>query len=118
MQNTTWDEAPRLEPAPGVKISIIGNGMFATMCHTIIEPGSVVAWHGHHQEQMGTLISGKGVLTSGEKEVQAEVGTAWFIPPNEEHKFVAMGEEPAIIIETFAPARVDYIINSKIPNAR
>lgn len=113
MQDTTWEKAPRLEPVPGVKISIIGNGMYATMCHIVIQPGAVVDWHGHHQEQMGTLISGKGVLTSGDNKVEANVGASWLIPPMEQHKFEAKGEQPAVIIETFAPARVDYVINAK-----
>jgi len=113
MQDTTWEEAPRFEPVPGVKISIIGNGMYASMCHIVIQPGAVVDWHGHPQEQMGTLISGKGELTSGDKKVSAEPGAAWFIPPNEEHKFETTGDEPAVIIETFAPPRVDYILKAK-----
>lgn len=113
MQDTTWDEAQSLEPVKGVKISIIGNGMFATMCYIVIQPGAVVDWHGHHQEQMGTLISGKGELKSGGKNVLAEKGAAWYIPPNEEHRFEAKGDEPAVIIETFAPARVDYLIKAK-----
>ena len=113
MQATTWEEAPRLAPVPGVDIRIIGNGMHATMCYIVINPGAVVDWHGHHQEQMGTLIAGSGELTSGGKTVKAKPGAAWFIPPNEEHKFVANGSEAAVIIETFAPARVDYLLAAK-----
>lgn len=112
MQPTTWEKAPRFEPIPGVDIRIIGNGMHATMCYIVIGPGAVVDWHGHPHEQMGTLISGQGRLTSGDKAVEAEVGAAWFIPPNEEHKFETIGDEPAIIIETFAPARTDYVIQA------
>ncbi|MCJ7732399.1 cupin domain-containing protein, partial [Candidatus Bathyarchaeota archaeon] len=62
---------------------------------------------------MGTLIAGSGELTSGGKTVKAQPGAAWFIPPNEEHKFVANGKEAAVIIETFAPARVDYVIKAR-----
>jgi len=113
MQPTTWEKAPRFEPIPGVDIRIIGNGMHATMCYIVIHPGAVVDWHGHPHEQMGTLISGKGRLTSGKKVVEGEPGAAWFIPPNEEHKFKTIGDEPAVIIETFAPARTDYVIQAK-----
>jgi quercetin dioxygenase-like cupin family protein len=113
MQDTTWVKAPSFEPIPRVKISIIGNGMHATMCHIVIKSGAVIDWHGHPQEQMGTLISGTGKLTSRNKTVEAEKGSAWYIPPNDEHKFQNTGEKPAVIIETFAPARVDYIIKAK-----
>jgi quercetin dioxygenase-like cupin family protein len=113
MQDTAWDKAPSLEPAPGVKISIIGNGMNATMCYIVIKPGALVDWHGHPHEQMGTLISGSGELSSGGKTVKAKPGSAWFIPPNEEHKFVTTGDKDAVIIETFAPARVDYVIKAR-----
>ena len=113
MQSTTWDEAPRFEPFEGVDIRVIGNGMHATMCYIVIHPGAVVDWHGHPNAQMGTLLSGAGVLSTAEKPVKAKPGAAWFIPPHEEHKFVTTGDEPAVIIETFAPARVDYVIQVK-----
>ncbi|MCW4048590.1 MAG: cupin domain-containing protein [Candidatus Bathyarchaeota archaeon] len=113
MQDTTWEKAPSLEPVPGVKISIIGNGMHASQCYIVIGPGAVVDWHAHPQEQMGTLISGAGELSTRERTVKAKPGAAWFLSPNEEHKFVTTGDEPAIIIETFAPARVDYVIKAK-----
>ena len=113
MQPTSWDEAPRFEPVPGVDIRIIGNGMHATQCYIIIHAGAVVDWHSHPHEQMGTLISGSGTLTSGGKSVSAKPGAAWFIPPNEEHKFEANGGDDAVIIETFAPARVDYVIKAR-----
>jgi len=102
-----------LEPVPGVDIRIIGNGMRATMCYIVIQPSAVLDWHSHPQEQMGTVISGTGELTSGSKTLNAEKGTAWYIPPNEKHRFVATGDQETIIIETFAPARVDYLLAAK-----
>lgn len=113
MEATTWEDAPRLELLPGVDIRIIGNGMHATQCYIVIHPGAVVDWHGHPNEQMGTLISGAGELSTREKTVKAKPGAAWYLSSNEEHKFVTTGDEPAVIIETFAPARVDYIIKAK-----
>ena len=110
MQDTTWEKAPSFEPVPGVKISVIGNGMHATQCYIVIQPGAVVDWHIHPHEQMGTLISGAGELSTRAKKVKAGPGAAWFLQPNEEHKFETTGEEPAIVIETFAPARTDYVI--------
>ena len=59
---------------------------------------------------MGTLISGAGELSTRSKTVKAKPGAAWFLQPNEEHKFQTTGKEPAVIIETFAPARTDYVI--------
>lgn len=113
MHATSWEEAKRLEPVPGVDIRIIGNGMHATMCYIVIQPGAVIDWHGHPQEQMGTLVSGSGELISGGKTVKAKPGAVWYIPPNEEHKFEAYGPEAAIVIEVFAPARVDYLLAAK-----
>ncbi|HDJ22211.1 MAG TPA: cupin domain-containing protein [Candidatus Bathyarchaeota archaeon] len=113
MKTTEWDKAPSLNPVPGVEISIIGNGMHATMCYIVIQPGGVVDWHTHPHEQMGTLIAGSGELTSGDETVRATPGAAWYIPPGERHRFVANGEEAAVIIETFAPARVDYVIQAR-----
>ena len=113
VQPTTWDEAPRFEPFEGVDIRIIGNGMHATQCYIVIHPGAVVDWHQHPHEQMGTLISGAGELSTRDKTIKAKPGAAWFLLPHEEHKFVTKGDEPAVIIETFAPARTDYVIKAK-----
>src|SRR4030042_333964 len=110
MQDTNWEKAPSFEPVPEVRISIIGNGMHGTQCYIVIQPGAVVDWHGHPHEQMGTLISGAGELSTRSKTVKAKPGAAWFLQPNEEHKFQTTGKEPAVIIETFAPARTDYVI--------
>lgn len=113
VQPTSWDEAPRFEPFEGVDIRILGNGMYATMCYIVIHPGAVVDWHSHPHEQMGTLISGAGELSTRDKVVKGTPGAAWFLSPNEEHKFETKGDEPAVIIETFAPARTDYVIQVK-----
>ena len=113
VQPTTWDEAPRFEPFEGADIRIIGNGMHATQCYIVIHPGAVVDWHQHPHEQMGTLISGAGELSTRDKTVKAKPGAAWFLSPYEEHKFVTKGDESAVIIETFAPARTDYVIKAK-----
>ena len=113
MEDTTWQKAPCLKPVPGVKISIIGNGHNASLCYIVIHPGAVVDWHSHPHEQMGTLLSGKGELSSGGRTVKATPGAAWRVPPNEEHRFETTGDEPAVIIEAFSPPRVDYVIAAK-----
>jgi len=113
MEDTTWEKAPRLELVPGVSISIIGNGHNASLCYIVIQPGAVVDWHSHPHEQMGTLLSGKGELSSGGRTVKAIPGAAWRVPPNEEHRFETTGKESAVIIEAFSPPRVDYVIAAK-----
>lgn len=113
MQDTDWGKAPALEPVPGVKISIIGNGHNATLCQIIIQPGAVVDWHSHPNEQLGTLISGQGELSNKERTIKSVPGSAWRLQPFEEHKFITTGDEPAVIIEAFSPPRTDYVIAAK-----
>jgi quercetin dioxygenase-like cupin family protein len=113
VEATTWEKAPSCEPVPGVTISIIGNGIHASLCYIVINPGSIVDWHSHPNEQMGTLISGKGELSTPDRTVKATIGAAWKLAPNEEHKFVTTGDEPAIIIEAFSPPRTDYVLKAK-----
>ena len=113
MEDTTWTKAPSFEAVPGIQISIIGNGHNASLCYITVQPGAVVDWHSHPHEQMGTLVSGKGELSSRKRTVKVAPGSAWRFPPDEEHKFVGVGGEPAVIIEAFSPPRVDYVIKAK-----
>jgi quercetin dioxygenase-like cupin family protein len=104
---------PTLETVPGRFGEIIIVGENAMMMRLTVQPNVPTPPHSHPHEQMGTLISGAGTLSTREKEVKATVGAAWFLEPHEEHKFETTGGEPAVIIETFAPARVDYVIQAK-----
>ncbi len=113
MKTRELKDAPKLSPVPGVEIRILGSGENATFCHIIVQPGAKIDTHGHHNEQLGTCLSGSGELVCQEQKVQVDPGKCWTIPADQLHSFIATGEEPAILVEAFSPPREDYLKMAK-----
>jgi len=59
-----------------------------------VEPGSSTPPHSHPWEHEAYVLSGRGVVVSGEKETQIAKDSVVFVPPNEHHCFVNNGTEP------------------------
>lgn len=108
MKSRNVDSAPRLKPADGVEIILIGDGMRLTLAKITCRPGSLIQDHSHPNEQSGTCIEGEGILTSGGKPLKVVPGVAWTILGDEVHSFKVTGKSNAVIIEAFSPPREDY----------
>ena len=108
MKSRDVESAPRLNPADGVEIILIGDGKRLTLTKITCSPGSLIQDHSHPNEQSGTCIEGEGILTSGGKQLRVVPGVAWTIPGDEIHSFEATGKSNAVIIEAFSPPREDY----------
>jgi quercetin dioxygenase-like cupin family protein len=113
MKTNSWEKAPRMSPAEGVDIRIIGSGEKVMLTYIVAQPGAVVPDHKHPHEQIGTCIKGEGVLTSGGKKFKTVAGASWYIPSNEPHDWVNTSKGETILIETFAPPRDDYLSKAK-----
>jgi quercetin dioxygenase-like cupin family protein len=113
MNTSSWEKAPRLTPAPGVEIRILGSGEKVMLVYIIAQPGAVVPDHKHPHEQIGTCIKGEGLLTSAGKKFKTVAGASWQIPGGESHDWVNTGMSEAILIETFGPPREDYASKAK-----
>jgi quercetin dioxygenase-like cupin family protein len=111
-------EAPTLETVKGRHGVILQSGQKIMMMLLTVQPGIPTAPHSHPHEQVGYLIEGRGVLSSGGESVEIEAGTSFLIPPNESHNFNATGEKPAIIIDVFSPPRKDYLEKAKTEGKR
>jgi quercetin dioxygenase-like cupin family protein len=59
-----------------------------------VEPGSSTPPHSHWWEHEVFVLSGRGVVVSGEGETQIVKDSVVFIPPDEHHCFVNNGDEP------------------------
>ena len=108
MKSISVDKAPGFVPVKGAKMSLIGDGKNITLVKIEIKPGAIFPDHSHFNEQVGTCIEGKGILTSGNKTLNVFPGITWVIPGGEIHKFEASGEKPVIIYEAWSPPREDY----------
>ena len=107
MKSIRVEKAPKFEPVAGAKMNLIGDGVNMTLTRIYIEPGTIFPDHSHPNEQIGTCVEGKGVLTSGGDELEVEPGVAWTIPAGESHMFEAR-DKPVVIYEAWSPPREDY----------
>lgn len=94
------------QPAEGVELKVVsGNKM--TLVTFYLSPGSAMPEHSHPHEQMGLIVKGKLELTIGDEKKTVAKGDAWHIPSDVSHKGVCL-DEPAEVVEVFAPPREDY----------
>jgi quercetin dioxygenase-like cupin family protein len=113
MKSTNLEKAHKFSPIKGVEFKILGTGMNLTLCHIIVDPGATIEDHSHHNEQIGTCLWGRGELVSGGEKIEIGPESCWTIPPNEIHRFTALGNESVALVEAFSPPREDYIKMAK-----
>jgi len=105
------DTAPKLEPIPGVKMTVLtglhGERMMMVLGTTL--PGNTGPMHSHPHEQTGMVCAGKGLVRIGKEEKILQKGDFYSIPGNIPHGDTCMGEEPFVMLEIFSPVREDFI---------
>lgn len=114
MKSSSVEAAPRFEPVEGAEMALIGDGEKMTLTRIYIKPGAVFPDHTHPNEQIGTCVEGRGVLTSGGDVLKVEPGVTWTIPAGEVHRFEAKGDRPVVIYEVWSPPREDYRSMAKL----
>lgn len=87
----------------GVIFQYLGKGQNMNVFHWNMADGSVVALHKHPEEQFGYVIKGGFEIELEGKKYILKAGDAYFIPPDEVHSFIAIGDTEAIDI--FAPVK-------------
>lgn len=105
MEVSSLDGATATEALDGVHLAQVASGERASMQQFRIEPGAVVDPHDHHHEQVGWLASGTLVFDVEGEEVTVEAGDSYAIPGGERHGVVNRGDEAAVGVEVFVPAR-------------
>ena len=113
MNTSTNLTAPKMSPADGIEITILGHTDKVMLTYITAQPGSIVPSHSHTHDQVGTCIVGEGELISGAKKHKTFPGTAWTIPGTEIHEWKNTGKGVAILIECFSPPREDYLAKAK-----
>jgi quercetin dioxygenase-like cupin family protein len=66
--------------------------------------GTLASAHTHDtQEEILYVLSGKGAIIAGEKEIRMVPGVAVFIPPMLSHQIRADGDETLRVVTLFSP---------------
>ena len=106
---SAFDELAAMSPYaiwPGVRARAVGSER-TTFAVVELDPGTVVPEHAHENEQVGVLVSGSARFRVGDEERDVSPGGVWSIPPNVPHE-VEAGPDGAVVVEVFAPARMDW----------
>ncbi|HEX9270199.1 MAG TPA: cupin domain-containing protein [Candidatus Limnocylindria bacterium] len=98
-------DLPVKEPIPGMLMRLI-NASAATIAITDLAPKTVVDSHKHEVEQIGIVTKGSLVMViAGEQRILTP-GDSYRVPPNASHG-ARVFEEPAQVIDVWAPPRTD-----------
>jgi quercetin dioxygenase-like cupin family protein len=84
------------------------HGELITLSVVELQPGCVIPAHEHENEQVGMLISGALTFRVGEERRELGPGATWCIGAHVSHE-VTTGPRGAVVIESFSPARVDWL---------
>ena len=101
----SWDQIERFEfEHEGNQTQIIsGNNMH--LLRAVFEPGAVYPMHSHPHEQFSVLLSGRILLTVGEEVREIGAGDGWYAGCHVPHGGKILGDEPAVFIDVYSPAR-------------
>lgn len=97
-------------PAQRIWDGVVGrvvHGENLTLAVVELEPGSVIPEHSHENEQVGVCVAGSLRFRIGDETRELGPGHTWRVPAQRPHE-VKTGPDGAVVIETFAPVRVDW----------
>lgn len=91
----------------GVKRKIMGYDKDLMLVKVDFDKGAVGSLHAHPHSQATYVVSGKFELTIGDEKKVIEAGDGYYVAPDVLHGCVCL--EPGILIDTFSPAREDFL---------
>lgn len=74
-----------------------------------LDPGAVVSWHSHEQEQVSFVLKGQAEVRTSEGVYVFNEGSAYNFKPNEPHETRNPGPDKLVVIEVFSPPREDLL---------
>lgn len=93
--------------AQGVRRQILGYDSKLMLVRVYFDKGGIGEPHAHPHQQVSYVEKGKfEVEIAGEKEI-LEAGDCFVVPENVRHGAVCL--EEGILIDTFSPAREDFL---------
>ena len=100
------------EKLPGEKLSDkvtrrYVSGEKATLVRLEVKEGAIVPFHHHINEQITYVLQGKIKIIMEGKAWLVASGEVLVIPPNVPHQFEFL--EDSVVIDAFAPPRVDWL---------
>lgn len=99
-------EIKKIDMGGGIVRQDVGEGGSMNVLHWNMSDGALIKLHHHRQEQFGYIIKGGFEMQVGLEKTRLGAGDSYFIPPNVEHSFLALGDTEAI--DVFSPVKDDF----------
>lgn len=81
----------------------LAKGQQQELCWAKYEPGAVYPMHSHAYEQISVIVQGRMRIIVGEESAELGPGDMWFVPAHIPHGGQALGSDPVIFIDIYAP---------------
>jgi len=93
--------------APGVRRQVLGHLDDLMLVRVDFEVGAIGAIHQHPHRQVSYVVSGRFEVTVGTAVTQLKAGDSFAAGAEVPHGVRAL--EPGTLIDTFTPARADFL---------
>ena len=92
---------------PGIKRQILGYGPEIMLVRVWFENGAVGAIHDHFHSQSSYVESGRFLVHIDGEERELVAGDSYYVAPHLKHGATCL--EEGVLIDTFSPARDDFL---------
>ena len=103
-----WDELEWIVMDENMRRKQVWSGKIMNV-RMELKPGTKAPSHTHVHEQTGNVIQGTLRMKIGDDEKILTPGSGYIIPPDVSHSIEVIGDETAIMLETFTPPREDLM---------
>jgi quercetin dioxygenase-like cupin family protein len=104
----TWSELSMEDVRRGVRRCGFGTDEVMLVLNEL-KPGMEVRPHSHDFDQLALMLRGDATFTLDGERLAMSAGDVLLIPAGVEHCADPVGDEPALNLDVFAPARDDYM---------
>ncbi|MDZ7330851.1 MAG: cupin domain-containing protein [candidate division KSB1 bacterium] len=103
-------EVPVEEVLPGMRRQILGYDTDLMLVRVTFDRDVIAPWHSHPHQQVSYIESGAFEVEIGDQKELLRAGDSFVIPSHIGHSAKCI--EPGVIIDTFSPAREDFLKKS------
>lgn len=107
IKSIDWQAVEWKTVRPGIERKVL-SGQGATLALHRLHPGHAQLPHSHPHEQIAYIIEGVVDFHVGDEVLRLGPGGVAVVPPNVTHYAALVGDQPALNLDVFTPARPEY----------
>ncbi len=108
VMQVNWNDKPWKMVRKGIERKAFGSDKVTLALHRL-HPGHELLPHSHPNEQVVYILEGSVDFHIGDDTLRIEAGGLAVVPPGVTHYVEVVGDQPAINLDVFTPARPEYL---------